>query len=263
MTATITNGATESTNYTQDFDIAVSAPTYIISLSETGTLAFSATAGYSALSPSTITVTSTGTDATGDLTVTLSGTNAGSFALSKTTVTSIAANGTGSFTIVPDSGLSAGTYVATVTVDNENVDAASFDVKFTVNAADDTTVHTYKVTFSSGTGYSISGVTVPSFSINSDGSAKFTISVQSGYTLQGTPTAPNAKIASNGGNSYTISNVTTDTTISINVVKNADSSDDDGGNGGGSISTGTAIAIVACVLVAAFAIGSLAWWKMR
>jgi lysophospholipase L1-like esterase len=63
------------------------------------------------------------------LTVSLSATNL--FTLSKTSVSGIAAGKTGTFTVVPKTGLSPGFYQATVTVSNANM-SARFDVSFIV-----------------------------------------------------------------------------------------------------------------------------------
>ena len=124
---------------TQDYIVTVTISdesTYGISLSRTTDYTFTGqTAGYSAVTPLSVTVTSTGNQATGDLTAILSGTNSGSFTLSKTSISSIASGGTGSFTVVPNTGLSAGTYTATVTVAGDNVTSQMFKVSFTVSSA--------------------------------------------------------------------------------------------------------------------------------
>jgi len=110
--------------------------TYSISLDATGTHTFTAiTAGYDAQTAKTVTVSNTGTGATGDLTVALSCTNASSFTLNKTSISSIAISGSDTFTVVPNTGLTAGTYTATVTVSGTSVTSQTFDVSFTVNAA--------------------------------------------------------------------------------------------------------------------------------
>ncbi|MCL2028225.1 MAG: T9SS type A sorting domain-containing protein, partial [Bacteroidales bacterium] len=108
-------------------------PTYGITLNQSGTHTFTAaTFGYSARTPHSVTITNTGNQPTGALTVALSGTNAGSFALSTTSVATIAVSGTGNFTVVPNTGLTAGTYTATVTVSGSNSISATFNVSFTV-----------------------------------------------------------------------------------------------------------------------------------
>ncbi|MCL2842603.1 MAG: S8 family serine peptidase [Oscillospiraceae bacterium] len=98
-----------------------------------------ATAGYGVQTAHTRTVNNTGIQPTGQLTVTLSGANPGSFQLNNlaanvnsTTIPSIAVNGSTSFTVRPTTGLSPGTYTATVTVSGASVAPRSFTVSFTV-----------------------------------------------------------------------------------------------------------------------------------
>jgi len=112
------------------------ADTYGITLSETGTHTFTAaTYGYAAQTAHTVTVNNTGNQATGALTVALSGDNPTSFTLSTTSISSIAVSGNNIFTVQPNTGLAAGTYTATVTVSGGNGITASFNVSFTVNKA--------------------------------------------------------------------------------------------------------------------------------
>lgn len=138
-----------------------SAPKYVeikpsdISLSQTGTHTFTAaTVGYDAAPAAlSVTVTNNGTEATGALTVALSGSDASSFTLNKSSIADIAVSGSDTFTVVPKTGLSAGTYTETVTVSGSNGIAASFDVSFTVNPV------TYNVIITGGTGMTTSGNT--------------------------------------------------------------------------------------------------------
>jgi hypothetical protein len=111
-----------------------SDPTYGISLNMTGTHVFpAAEPGYGAQLPLTVTVTNTGDQPTGNLTVALSGANSGSFNRSPETVPSISAGGAGSFTVAPNTGLGENTYSATVTVSGgAGITAQSFNVSFTV-----------------------------------------------------------------------------------------------------------------------------------
>ena len=137
-TATVTVSNQEN-NISETFDVSFTvsaAPTYGVTLSKTGTHTFTgATVGYSAQTPLTVTVTNTGTAATGALTVALSGDDAGSFTASKTSINSIAASATDTFTVVPITGLAAGTYTATVTVSGSNNISGTFDVTFTVSSS--------------------------------------------------------------------------------------------------------------------------------
>jgi hypothetical protein len=87
---------------------------------------------YTAQTAKTVTITNTGNQATGTLTAALSGTDNGSFTLSTTSISSIAAGDTGTFTVRPKTGLAVGTRTATVTVSGSNGITANFDVSFTV-----------------------------------------------------------------------------------------------------------------------------------
>jgi len=113
--------------------ITTAALTYGIGLSAPGTHTFAAEEHGYTPSPLTVTVTNTGNQATGALTVALSGTNDSSFTLSTTSIGSIAAGGTDTFTVSPETGLSLGTYTATVTVSGGNGITANFSVSFTVH----------------------------------------------------------------------------------------------------------------------------------
>jgi hypothetical protein len=108
---------------------------YAISLSVDDTHDFgTADEGYSVddLALLTVTVTNTGNQPTGALTVTLTGTNAGSFTRSPGSLAGIAAGGAGTFTVRPNTGLAVGTYGATVSVSGGNDISADFTVSFTV-----------------------------------------------------------------------------------------------------------------------------------
>ena len=124
-----------SEKFTVDYT-AAPTPTANISLSETGTVDFgSKEASYTtAPAEATVTITNSGTAATGALTIALEGTHATSFELSKTSISDIAASGTDTFTVQPKTGLSANTYTATVKVSGTGVTEQSFGVKFIVTA---------------------------------------------------------------------------------------------------------------------------------
>jgi LPXTG-motif cell wall-anchored protein len=115
---------------------ATPASVYSISLGVGGTHTFPAvTEGYGAQTSFSVTVTNTGNQPTGALSIELSGTDVGAFELSATSMSSIATAGDAGFTVEPKTGLSAGTYTTTVTVSGGNDITTSFDVSFTVNAA--------------------------------------------------------------------------------------------------------------------------------
>ena len=141
-TATVTVSGGSVTSKSFDVSFTVAAATYGIDLDKSGTQTFTGeTENYSAVSPLTVGIDNIGNQPTGALTVALSGANAGSFALSETAIDSIAVSGDDSFTVGPNTGLTAGTYTATVTVSGGSVTSKSFDISFTVN-----TPPTYAVT---------------------------------------------------------------------------------------------------------------------
>jgi uncharacterized repeat protein (TIGR02543 family) len=114
---------------------ADSTPVYGVGLSEAGTYHFpGAVAEYGAQPARIVTVSNAGNQATGALTIGISGANAGSFTVSAAGLSNIAVNGTDSFTVVPNTGLAAGTYTAAITVSGENGISSSFTVSFTVAA---------------------------------------------------------------------------------------------------------------------------------
>jgi hypothetical protein len=106
---------------------------YSITLSQSGTYVFAvASPGYGTVSPLTVTVTNTGTQATGALNAVLSGTGAGNFAISDSFLADIPAGGSASFIVGPKANLPIGTYKVTVSVSGGNGLGASFDVSFLV-----------------------------------------------------------------------------------------------------------------------------------
>jgi uncharacterized protein YjdB len=138
-TATITVTAEDTTNGVKSATCTVTVnpvPAIGITLSETDTYTFpAATVGYAAQTARSVTVKNIGNQATGELTVKLSGDNANNFTLSTTLIASIAKGGatTNAFTVRPNTGLAANTYTATVTVTGNSNISAAFDVSFTVN----------------------------------------------------------------------------------------------------------------------------------
>ena len=136
VTVSGANGISES------FDVkftVTNTAIYSIKLDKGGTYDFGIeTVGYSAVTPEPVVVTNDGTNETGELNIALSGADASSFTLSAANLASIDVGGTGSFTVVPNTGLDVGTYNATVTVSGEHGISESFDVEFTVNPVSST-----------------------------------------------------------------------------------------------------------------------------
>ena len=99
-----------------------------------------ATEGYGEQTPLTVTVTKTGTVATGSLNITLSGNNAACFTVTPGTIGNIGVDSNNApFQVVPKTDLPAGTYTATVTVSGTKVVSQSIGVSFTVNPASPST----------------------------------------------------------------------------------------------------------------------------
>lgn len=158
---TFADATSSTTTFTMPAEAATITATYRVSLthsiglSETGRLDLgSASAGYEDQMPYAVTVSNTGSEEVGILAVELSGTDASAFTLSKTSITSLAAGGSDSFTVVPNIGLAVGTYSATVIVSGDRVASLSFIVSFTVIPIPDAPAN---VTSSGGGSYNAGG----------------------------------------------------------------------------------------------------------
>ena len=91
--------------------------------------------GYATPAPYQVRIKNTGTASTGGLDIELSGDNAESYTLSKTSVSNIGVDAEDYFNVAPKTGLIAGTYTATVTVSGDSVSSQSIDLSFTVTPA--------------------------------------------------------------------------------------------------------------------------------
>lgn len=135
-TVTVSGDNIASQSFNVSFTVNPKVPQRSIKLSEEGTYTFpEATVGYSAPAAKEVTITSTGTAATGKLYITLDGANKTSFTLGKNEIESIAVDESATFTVTPKTGLAAGTYTAKVTVGDGNLNLGSFNVSFKVNKA--------------------------------------------------------------------------------------------------------------------------------
>lgn len=88
--------------------------------------------GYGARPPYYVSIVNNGTVSSGDLSIELSEDNDNCFLLSQNVVSSIGVGATDGFSIAPITGLTTGTYSATITVSGSKIDDQSFDVSFTV-----------------------------------------------------------------------------------------------------------------------------------
>lgn len=94
--------------------------------------------GYAAPTPVTVTVTNTGTGDTGELSITLGGTNADDFICSTSNISNIQPETMEEFTVVPKTGLSVGNYYATVNITRANEIIGAMDVIFAVYSGSNT-----------------------------------------------------------------------------------------------------------------------------
>jgi uncharacterized repeat protein (TIGR02543 family) len=109
-----------------------SVPDYSIALDSSAYTFPGAAPSYGDPDVKIVTVSNRGSHATGPLTIAKSGSHADSFTVSKTDIGDIAVGGNDSFTVVPVTGLAAGTYTATITVSGGNSITAALTVSFTV-----------------------------------------------------------------------------------------------------------------------------------
>ncbi|MCL2808669.1 MAG: InlB B-repeat-containing protein [Treponema sp.] len=126
------------------------------------------TVGYSPITPIPVTVTNTGNFETGDLTITLTGANAGSFNMDLTGLPdplNLDVGDFDTFTVSVNDGLAAGTYTAVITVTNGSTITATANVSFTVM----------------GVGSAVSGI--PVIEVNASSSTPSTITVTNASSL--------------------------------------------------------------------------------
>jgi len=134
-TVTVFNTANEiSKTFGVTFEVTAE-PEYSISLNPTSKDFGSKTVGYGGLTPFEVTVTNTGNQPTGGLTLSLTGDDDAFFI--DPTIANIAVDGTGSFNVTPLNGLAVGEYTATVTIVNlANGISVNFEISFTVEEAE-------------------------------------------------------------------------------------------------------------------------------
>jgi hypothetical protein len=144
----------------------------------------------------TVTVTNKLSQATGALTITLSGANPGSFDLSAASITGIAAGEADTFVVEPKSALGAGTYNAVVTVSGEGGIKAALQVSFTVT---DTSIYGISLDKSSHsfpgalTGYTPSSLQVIITNTGNEPTGTLAI-VSSNISFACTPTSTSAAV---------------------------------------------------------------------
>ena len=253
-------------------EVTTDAVPYGISLSPPGDKEFEAETGYGAITPYTVTVNNIGTNPTGPLDISLYGDVC--FALSGSSVGSIAVSGSDSFTVVPNSGLTAGTYSATIIISGDNGIYRAFDVSFKVTEA----VPSTNVTFAaaqtggaSGTADSTGIVITFSQAVTGLTESDITIANGTGAVTKGalsgsgkTYTVALASVTAEGSVTVSVANfgtfsVTTGT-VNVSVYKDAGTPPSGGDDDGGGMNI-ILIAVVAVVAVAV--IGAAAFFLLR
>jgi hypothetical protein len=145
-------------------------PNYGISLNASGNYTFATdTCSYSDQPEYGITISNAGNQPTGALTITLSGESSNRFILSTTNVADIAPGERAAFTVVPKTGLAAGTYIATVTINGSNGLSASFDVSFTVTKARQSVPAAPTLASKTSTGVTLNSITGAQYRIGTTG----------------------------------------------------------------------------------------------
>jgi len=134
-TASVTITGVDNYTGTKTANFSIKLPSYGIYLSQTGAYIFPSEVFNTAPTALTVTVTNIGANATGALTIGLTGADPACFTLSKPSITNIAVDGEDTFTIAPVGDLAVKTYAAIVTVSGGNGISQTFNVSFTVTPA--------------------------------------------------------------------------------------------------------------------------------
>jgi uncharacterized repeat protein (TIGR02543 family) len=113
------------------------APSYTITANPTTKDFGSLTVGYTAPAAQTVTITNTGNSS-----VTLTQPTSTNYTIGTLSYTTLAANGTATFTVAPKAGLAVGNYDETLTVSTDHSTNATVELSFSVTAAP-----TYTITF--------------------------------------------------------------------------------------------------------------------
>jgi uncharacterized repeat protein (TIGR02543 family) len=207
---TVSGGNDISESFNVSFTVKP-PPAYSISVGDSGDLIFtSEPLGYSAAPEAhTVTVANTGTEATGALTIGISGTGADDFTVSKTELPDIAAGGTESFTVVPKGGLPRGPHMAKITVSTTRV-SASFNVSFRVNPPDEEPEYSIALSETdyafpgAVVGYPQGGRTVTVFNTGNQESGELSIEISGTDAAKFTAPASLSSIAAGKSGSFTV-----------------------------------------------------------
>ena len=210
---TLTVSTDHSTNATVVLSFSVTAaPTYTITADPTSKDFGSLTIGYIAPAAQTVTITNTGNSS-----VTLAQPTSTNYTIGTLSTTTLAANGTATFTVAPKAGLAVGNYNVTLTVSTDHGTNATVELSFEVTAVP------YTVTFNpnGGTVSEASRSVAPGTAVG----ALPTPTRSGSYSFDGW------YMAASGG-----TQISAGTTVSENVTYYAHWTYTGGGGGGGSSS---------------------------
>ena len=133
---TLTVSTDHSTNATVQLSFSVTeVPTYTITANPTTKDFGSLTEGYTAPEAQTVTITNTGNSS-----VTLTQPTSTKYTIGTLSTTTLAANGTATFTVTPKTGLAVGNHNETLTVSTDHSTNATVELRFSVTAVPDYTV---------------------------------------------------------------------------------------------------------------------------
>ena len=212
---TLTVSTNHSTNATVELSFSVTAvPTYTITADPVTKDFGSLTIGYIAPAAQTVTITNTGNSS-----VTLIQPTSTNYTIGTLSTTTLAANGTATFTVAPKAGLAVGNYNETLTVSTNQSTNATVSLSFSVTAAPN-----YTVTFNpnDGTVSETSRLVAPGAAVGT-----LPTPTRSGsYSFDGWYTAASGGIQISAG-----------TTVSANVTYYAHWTYTGGGGGGGGSSS--------------------------
>lgn len=128
---------TEPSAASVGFEVTTDAATYTITANPASKNFDSLAVGYSAPAAQTVTITNTG-----NTSVTLTQPTSTNYTIGALSATTLATNGTATFTVAPKAGLAVGNYNETLTVNTDHSTNATVELSFSVTA-----VPTYIVTF--------------------------------------------------------------------------------------------------------------------
>jgi len=184
------------------FSIVIGEPapaTYTIKADPTSMNFSSLTEGYTTPAAQTVTITNTGNSS-----VTLTQPTGTNYTIGALSTTTLAANGTATFTVAPKAGLAVGTHNETLTVSTDHSTNATVDLSFTVTAAPTYTITanpTSKNFGSLSVGYSIPAAQSVTITNTGNSSVTLTQSTSTNYTIGALSTTT---LAAGGTATFTI-----------------------------------------------------------